>query len=209
MWIASLVQTSVPQSLREAATQMPRRDDWDWLRRKACEAESWDSFVAAHAEANELSDWLLRAHRIATAWQPRLADGLEARVRPLREQWEARAPGFLRRLSEQTNFTADFTLELSLVAPICGGFAEAHLQSDSPLATMEALLYHPTPQIPEPVRIGWLVLQWAIQRHRSTTAPEQALGWLADASRHVEWITSDDDDPLWPQLWRQHWSPPT
>jgi hypothetical protein len=100
---------------------------------------------------SDLEAALLRTH-------PQLAQELAVRVRPLREQWEARGPGLLRamtRLAPEDVITE--SAQVVLVAPYAGGHGRAHLRTNR--ITLEAVLYHPLPDLPEPLRLAWLLAQ--------------------------------------------------
>ena len=90
--------------------------------------------------------------------RPNLIDELDVRSRPLREQWEARGPGLLRQM---TLLTEDSLLapsaQVVLVAPIVGGHGRAHLLGNR--VTIEAVLANPHPELPETLRLGWLLGQ--------------------------------------------------
>ena len=108
---------------------------------------------------------------------PRLQFELPARVRPLREQWEARAPGFLRALKDHLGLkveTRDSSLRLALVTPLWGGFGKLYGEDQ---AVIEAVLYHPTPNVPEPVRVGFEM--------------SELLHAVSLAGRAVEWLKGD------------------
>jgi len=90
--------------------------------------------------------------------RPGLTDELELRSRPLRQQWESRGPGLLRQIAL---LTEDRLLVESasvvLVAPAVGGHGSAHLLGNR--VTFEALLANPNPNLPETLRLGWLLSQ--------------------------------------------------
>jgi hypothetical protein len=98
---------------------------------------------------------------LEAAWlrhQPALVDELAVRGRPLREQWEARGPGLL---SAMTQLTVEHFItseaEVVLVSPLVGGHGRAHLLSNR--VTLEAVLTNPDPELPEILRLGWLLSQ--------------------------------------------------
>ena len=98
---------------------------------------------------------------LEAAWlrqQPTLVDELAVRGRPLREQWEARGPGLLGSMRKLTveNFIAP-AAEVVLVSPFVGGYGRAHLLSNR--VTLEAVLTNPNPELPETLRMGWLLAQ--------------------------------------------------
>jgi hypothetical protein len=84
---------------------------------------------------------------------------LNLRIRPLREQWEARGPGLLTALTRHLPWlTQPEDVRLTLVQPIHGGggliISETALQ-------FEAVLANPLPHVPEVLRLGWLLAQMA------------------------------------------------
>ncbi len=98
---------------------------------------------------------------LEAAWlreQPGLVDELAVRGRPLREQWEARGPGLLRAITRLTveNFIAP-SAEVVLVSPLVGGHGRAYLPGNR--VTFEAVLTNPHPELPETLRLGWLLSQ--------------------------------------------------
>ena len=89
---------------------------------------------------------------------PRLADELPLRRDPLRGQWEARGPGLLfgvRRLTSVDWLVPAATIVL--VPPLLGGAGEAHPTYNA--VTFEAVLANPIAQLPEVLRLGWLLAQ--------------------------------------------------
>ncbi|MBI1248267.1 hypothetical protein GC197_10575 [bacterium] len=89
---------------------------------------------------------------------PSAQQELSLRRRPLQEAWEARGPGLLtllqRALPEE--FIPD-KADVILVLPTSGGRGTAHLDYNS--VRIEAVLYDPQPELPEVVRLGWLLAQ--------------------------------------------------
>ncbi len=90
--------------------------------------------------------------------QPNLAEELAVRGGPLREQWEARGPGLLIEMARLTDpsIVPDFA-EVVLVAPYVGGHGRAHAAHNR--VTFEAVLVNPLADLPEVVRLAWLVCQ--------------------------------------------------
>jgi hypothetical protein len=89
---------------------------------------------------------------------PSSAETLRLRERPLREQWEARGNGLLRQIAALTDerlLASEATVVL--VQPALGGGGEAHLQQNA--VSFEAVLTNPVPQLPEVVRLAWLLAQ--------------------------------------------------
>ena len=89
---------------------------------------------------------------------PKLAEELPLRMGPLREQWEARGPGFLRQiglLTEETLLVEQ--AEVVVLHPALGGSGQAWLAGNQ--VRIEGVLANPFPQLPEVVRLGWLLAQ--------------------------------------------------
>lgn len=89
---------------------------------------------------------------------PNSAETLKLRERPLREQWEARGNGLLQQVASLTDprLIAD-SATVVLIQPALGGGGEAHLQQNA--VTFEAVLTNALPQLPEVVRLAWLLSQ--------------------------------------------------
>ncbi len=94
---------------------------------------------------------------------PNFATEISLRSGPMRQLWEACGPGLLRLIEQQTE-QALMVEEASvvLVQPILGGFGYAHLSGNS--IHVEALLTHAAPELPESLRIAWLLSQLDLDR---------------------------------------------
>ena len=110
--------------------------------------------TSLHQLAGAISDLetsLLRA-------RPQLEEELAVRGRPLREQWEGRGPGLLRQMAQLSDeLLLAPAAEIVLVAPLAGGHGRAHQRSNR--LTFEAVLTNPHPELPETLRMGWLLAQ--------------------------------------------------
>lgn len=109
---------------------------------------------------------------------PNLADELALRERPLREQWEARGPGMLALLAGLTDGQLlPPQATVVLVHPTFGGGGEAHLPYN--LVRLEAVLANPHADLPEVVRLAWLIGQLQLD------LPALSEGIHADRLPHV------------------------
>ncbi len=92
---------------------------------------------------------------------PGLLDQLELRTAPLVEQWEARGPGLLSSVDRLTEagLVAE-QADVILVYPALGGGGQAHLPYNS--VRIEAVLANPHAELPEVVRLAWLVSQLSL-----------------------------------------------
>ena len=89
---------------------------------------------------------------------PDLTEELELRMGPLREQWEARGPGMLHaiRLRTDESLIAE-EAQVLIVQPALGGGGQAHHSANA--VRIEAVLANPHADLPEVVRLAWLVAQ--------------------------------------------------
>lgn len=112
------------------------------------------SDAAINAVAGAIADLEAAMRRAA----PELAEELALRGGPLRQQWDARGPGLLveaARLAEPA-VVPDFA-EVVLVSPYAGGHGAAHPAHNR--VTFEAVLANPHAELPETVRLAWLLCQ--------------------------------------------------
>src|SRR5262249_29629876 len=122
------------------------------LLRKTC------GLAAVLAHRDRLANSIADVERVFRQRFPECADELVLRGRPLEVQWEARGPGLLKQLAE---LTAPELLveqaEVVLVQPAYGGGGEAYLSYNA--VHVEALLANPVSELPEVLRLGWLLAQ--------------------------------------------------
>lgn len=94
---------------------------------------------------------------------PKLNEQLPLRARVLREQWEARGPGLIAVLGKLTH--RDLMPKKGTVVPVqpaLGGGGDA--SPEAGLIWIEAVLANPFPDIPEVVRLGWLLARIGLGR---------------------------------------------
>lgn len=147
------VETTLPELTNLAADYENNRQLAEMAAKRILGAQALSESAISRL-AGSISD-------LEAAWlrkQPQLVEELAVRGRPLREQWEARGPGLLRAITKLTSesFVAP-AAEVVLVSPVVGGHGRAHLQTNR--VTLEAVLTHPDPELPEPLRLGWLLAQ--------------------------------------------------
>ena len=94
-----------------------------------------------------------------TAFQaafPRALQELELRSEPLMGQWEARGPGLIATVTRLTEAELIVgSADVILLQPALGGGGTAHWLYNS--LSIEAVLANPIAELPEVVRLGWLV----------------------------------------------------
>ncbi|HZZ73101.1 MAG TPA: hypothetical protein VFE24_12675 [Pirellulales bacterium] len=89
---------------------------------------------------------------------PNLLEQLALRAQPLREQWEARGPGLLAGIGRRTEKGLIASeADVILVYPVSGGGGRAHGLYNT--VRIEAVLADSDPNLPEIVRLGWLLAQ--------------------------------------------------
>lgn len=165
------------------------------LRKAGLGPEQIDS--AAERLAGGLAD-LETAHRQAF---PNLEEELRLRAGPLQQHWEARGPGLLRALGRLTSEELLVPrAEVILLQPALGGWGQALLPYNTVL--LEALLANPHAELPEVVRLAWLVAQLHLDLpvYSQQVAPRR-LPWVAglallpavlEAAAYVELARSAD-----------------
>ncbi len=89
---------------------------------------------------------------------PNALDELELRSKPICEQWEARGPGLMAAIGRaaEDDLLVD-AADVILVHPVLGGGGVAHPLYNS--VRIEAVLANPFAELPEVVRLGWLLSQ--------------------------------------------------
>ncbi len=112
--------------------------------------------------AEGLKNWLAALLReIELPWTqqfPELTEQLALRAQPLREQWDARGAGLLRSLGNATEpGLLVERADVILVQPVLGGGGAAQVAYNS--VRLEAVLANPIPELPELLRLAWLVAQ--------------------------------------------------
>ena len=124
-------------------------------------------------QASYLAAAITQLQSAVRAAIPRLTEELALRERPLHEQWEARGPGLIWNI---TNLTEPGLIpeqaDVLLVCPAFGGAGAAHLAANA--VRIEAVLTNPHADLPEVVRLAWLLAQLDL-----------------DLPRHSEEIQSD------------------
>lgn len=132
---------------------------------------------------------------------PRLEAELELRSRPLREQWEACGPGLFREACRRLQITAPSLRATVLpVYPVLGG--GGGLQGDGSGVWIEAVLTNPYPQLPEFVRLAWLLMRLVTH---DQYAPAEVIPSVLMAAEEVEAACCD---PLTLKLAHQAWLDP-
>lgn len=122
----------------------------------------------------------------------------QLRIRPLREQWEARGPGLLGRLRTILPWL-EFPHEVTvwLINPKVGGAGRILSPSE---IEFEAVLANPWPMLPEVVRMAWLIACSSISDdHRA------AIGIIPAVVAAAEYVELARLDGTTIECALQHW----
>lgn len=112
--------------------------------------------LTAEAHATKLAGLFTALEAAFVGMYPNIAEDLDLRMSPIREQWEARGPGLMHALAQATDSgLVPEAASVILVHPALGGAGTTHLASNS--AILEAVLVNPHADLPEVVRLGWLL----------------------------------------------------
>ncbi len=101
-------------------------------------------------------------HQFESAY-PNYATDMPLRTGPLRQMWDGNGAGLLRLIglaSGEPLLVEE--AQVVLVQPILGGMGYPHLSTNR--IHLEALLTHAAPQLPESLRIAWLLSQLDLDR---------------------------------------------
>jgi hypothetical protein len=129
-----------------------------------------------HANLDHFADRLVAFERALIAAVPNVVEELELRARPLREQWDARGPGLLTAVGEVTEPELIVPQGcVGLVHPVLGGGGASY--PDFNAIIWEAVLSNPIPELPEVVRVGWLLAQLNLElpRYQGDLQRERAI----------------------------------
>lgn len=162
----------------------------------------WGRQAARPGDVSVLAAWISSLERAYFDWHRaqgdrQLVDEIVTRTAPVRDQWDARGPGLLRefgRLSDHSLIADEAAVVM--VLPVVGGDGMAHLAGN--LITFEAVLTNGDSQLPEVLRLAWLLAQLqfdlpAIAEHvppgrLHEVAPLAVLPALLEAAGAVELV---------------------
>lgn len=163
----------------------------DTAIRKAFGPNALSEDVAARIAGaiSDIENAFIHAH-------PNAVGDLETRGRVLREQWESRGPGMLATISRITERgLLPEQADVVLVHPALGGGGMPFMKMN--LVTIEAVLTNPSAELPEVVRLGWMLstLNLDLPLHCDTIQADRlpVIGSLAmlpaalQAASDVEW----------------------
>lgn len=153
-------------------------------------AEQWLRKVRINAltpaRVNRLAGAISDAEAAFLTAYPKVRDQLELRCRPLQDQWLGYGNGLLAHVKRLTE--PDWLVEQAsavLVQPLLGGdgYAESRLNR----IVVEAVLTNPIAELPEVVRMAWLLsqLQSDLPKFTEELSPKRAVPIVALASLMV------------------------
>lgn len=161
--IVSLVAPSIP-ALRRLGLNEPF---WGQLLPMACRDVELSLLVdealsrcQLDCSATEVSRLLNAAEQQVMRSDLDVTEELRLRQRPLRELWEASGPGMLFQIGRWTMRPIVSRLEVDGLLPLCGGFGQSFADFDR--VQIELVLTNPAADVPEVIRLAWLIAQLSI-----------------------------------------------
>jgi hypothetical protein len=166
------------------------------IARRATGQRPTEEFVS------ELAAAILVIEKIGGQQVPNTVAEIDLRSRLLREQWESRGPGLLAAISRAT--AAELQVphaNVLAVLPITGGGGQVYLPYDS--LSIETMLANPHAELPEVVRLGWLIAALPMGQPRFCQSVSAArlprlagLSLLPAALEAAEYVELARSDPL-------------
>ena len=135
---------------------------------------------------------------------PRLDEQLELRGRPLRQMWDTCGPGLLAKIASliwETSPPEQWwpkKVDGVLVQPVRGG--DGGIEPNANRFWIEAMLTDANPDVPEVLRVAFLVTQLALESHlREKSSERSSLPWtialvpiVLAAGKHLDVIRSSE-----------------
>ncbi len=193
----------LPSQLGETPAAIARHTAWPELLSRVAAGRVPDA-----AGGETVAELVAEASRAYLQLYPDLNQQLTWRTGPLREQWEARGPGLMRLISRFSNtpLQSDIVPEVVLVQPTVGG--AGCLLIDDRRLLFEAMLANPISELPEVLRLAWLLCQLCMRQLSQVAPPTASLAWIPavlEAGQEVELCRCDAAS--W-QLAIRHWPSP-
>lgn len=230
VWAMIEYRTIVDKALQAELTPVVRR----MPERQSSDSLFTDLFTGFKSTTNpeiagaDEMDILADAKRVMLNIYPNLSESLRLRMRPIREQWEARGPGLMSSIANLMGYksSSEMVPNIILVHPVLGG--AAHSLPSHHALVFEAVLANSFPELPEVLRLAWGLTQLFTYRmcqsvnfecHQSlceiaTIPPTLAAGEIVELCRfektslHLaldKWCGSQrfDTDTVW-NWWNDH-----
>jgi len=125
------------------------------------------SVLSIDAASSALASQLADVRLVYQERYPKLADQLVLRGRPIREYWDGYSAGLLKRIGKLTHPSfLPKSINAILLSPYRGG--DGGLDASGSRVWIEAVLTNPFPEIPEVLRLVWLVAQLGLMEAMST-----------------------------------------
>lgn len=119
----------------------------------------------ASSVINTLAGYITEIEAAFSQIFPKHDEQVRLRMRPLQEQWLGYGQGLLAHLGRVTDKSLlPDEVRVIPVQPIIGGYGWSHIENN--LVRIEAMLTNPMVEIPEVVRLGWLVSQVQLELPR-------------------------------------------
>ena len=151
-------------------------------------------------DALRIQSELRSANDLFVENQPSFHQEMELRSQPLKQQWLARGPGFLRQLDERVGCWNGEKVTLFGVMPNRGGWGTTVPTANAML--IEWLLTNVEDRLPEITRLAWLVTRLRIAQCGQQAATFDAFDITMQIATRLEWLSDNDGTRhLAKQLW--------
>jgi hypothetical protein len=142
---------------------------------------------------------------------PKFADQSELRLMPMRTMWETYGPGLLAHIGRMTDKSLIVgTASVVAMQPMLNGYGAADLERNR--IRIEAVLTNPIPELPEAIRIAWLLSQLNLDLpalsetiHSSRIVPLAGLAMLPPALAASKVVELADIDESFVDLAIEQW----
>ncbi len=132
------------------------------------------SSLSTDATASAIASQIADIRMVHNERYPKLAEQLALRARPIREHWDGYGAGLLKRIGKLTHPSfLPKNIAAQLVSPYRGG--DGGIDASASRIWIEAVLTNPIPEIPEVLRVTWLVAQVGLIEALSA-GPEDSRG---------------------------------
>ena len=175
--LASIISYPVHRLTQELQTnQIPSEVFWTQLVDLSLQVDDVSQLVEGALDQSVKGDLIKTAvNHISTLVNEIVADIvqhlgkidelLKLRAGPIRQQWEARGPGMMGRIAKFSNESLVIdNATVVLVLPALGGGGNVHPKQNC--VRFEAVLTDAFGQLPETVRLAWLLTQLALIRSK-------------------------------------------
>lgn len=166
------------------------------------------------SHAPRLSGWIAEIKAAFAALFPRYASECPLRLRPLHEQWLGYGRGLMGQWKRRSGIaTLIDAVQVIGVQPVLGGYGKPY--PDRKRIRIEAVLTNASPDLPEVVRLAWLIAQLHGDAPELRAAfPSKIPDYLLPLAMIPSVLAAGEEidltrcDPARVALALEHWKPP-